>query len=181
MDKPVSSTNAEELIIGLITRHQVSLHDYIFALLRDASRSDDVLQETNLVIWRKAAEYDPAQPFLPWARSIAWYQVKAATRDRSRDRLVFSDEILMLLASDHELEEKYAPTHDELSLALCISKLTNKQKNLINARYLQGTSVSNLSKQLKRPVSSLSQALYLIRNTLKKCVDGQPVTSIPST
>lgn len=85
------AVSAEERMIGLISKHQTVLHGYIFALIQDISRTDDILQETNLILWRKAAEYDASKPFLPWARSIAWYQVKAATRNLSRDRLVFSE------------------------------------------------------------------------------------------
>jgi RNA polymerase sigma-70 factor (ECF subfamily) len=172
--QPTANT-PEEQMVGLISRHQVSLHDYIFTLLRDASLADDVLQETNLVLCRKASEYDSSLPFLPWARTIAWYQVKAAQRNASRDKLVFSDETMHLLSGDiSESVNDYTPTHDELTLALCISKLTDKQKKLVNARYLQGLSVANLSDTLKRPVSSISQALYVIRNSLKKCVGSTP-------
>jgi DNA-directed RNA polymerase specialized sigma24 family protein len=80
-----------------------------------------------------------------------------------------------LLSGDiSESVNDYTPTHDELTLALCISKLTDKQKKLVNARYLQGLSVAKLSDTLKRPVSSISQALYVIRNSLKKCVGSPP-------
>ena len=167
--KPIA-ISAEERMIGLISKHQVALHDYIFALIQDTSKSDDILQETNLILWRKADEYDTARPFLPWARTIAWHQVKAATRDASRDRLVFSETTLQLLAEETEETDNYLPTQQELSLAHCVSLLTEKQQQLVKARYLEGIDVNSMSDQLKRPASSISQALYLIRNNLKKCV-----------
>ena len=55
----------EENIIGLITKNQGALRAYIYTLLPDPALVDDILQETNLVIWRKASEYDPARPFMP--------------------------------------------------------------------------------------------------------------------
>lgn len=70
MLKQPTTHNAEERMIGLISRHQVVLHDYLFALIQDASRTNDILQETNLVLWRKADEYNASRPFLPWARTI---------------------------------------------------------------------------------------------------------------
>lgn len=170
MSNPPTATNAEERMIGLITKHQVVLHDYVFALIQDASCTDDVLQETNIVLWRKATEYDASLPFLPWARSIAWHQVKAATRDASRDRLVFSEETMQLLADESEEDNLYLPTQREISLADCISLLTDKQQQMVKNRYLEGLSVEAMASQLKRPASSISQALYMVRNNLKKCV-----------
>ena len=92
--------NAEERIVGLIARHQPEIHRYILSLMPDRMLADDVAQETNLVLWRTAAEYDPAQPFLPWALTIALYQVKAARRDAGRDRHVFDDSLVEILAAE---------------------------------------------------------------------------------
>jgi len=36
-------------------------------MVRNAADADDVLQETNLVLWRKTADFDPAREFMPWA------------------------------------------------------------------------------------------------------------------
>lgn len=164
-------------MVGLISKHQTLLHSYIFALIQDASLVDDILQETNLVLWRKAAEYDIDQPFLPWARSIAWYQVKAATRNMSRDRLLFSESTMSLLASQAEEQETYLPTQQEIALSECISSLSPKQQELVRFRYVEGLGVNTLSKQVNRPASSLSQALYTIRKVLKKCVHMKMTTA----
>ena len=164
------AVSAEERMIGLISKHQTVLHGYIFALIQDISRTDDILQETNLILWRKAAEYDACKPFLPWARSIAWYQVKAATRNLSRDRLVFSETTMQLLAEEAEEMDVYLPTQQEIALADCISILSPKQQELIKGRYLEGLGVNTLAARLRRSAASVSQALYVIRDNLKKCV-----------
>ena len=177
MSNNPTAASAEERMIGLISKNQVVLHDYIFALIQDASRADDVLQETNLVLWRKAAEFDADRPFLPWARGVAWHQVKAATRDASRDKLIFSEETMRLLSEEAEELDVYLPTQREISLAQCVSLLTDKQQKLIKGRYLDGLSVNVMAKHLKRPVSSISQALYLVRNSLKKCVQLKTASS----
>ncbi|NWK55060.1 sigma-70 family RNA polymerase sigma factor [Verrucomicrobiaceae bacterium N1E253] len=179
MPNPPIAADAEERMIGLISKHQVVLHDYIFALIQDATLADDILQETNLVLWRKASEYDLSRPFLPWARGIAWNQVRAASRDASRDRLVFSRKTMELLAQESEQSQVYLPNQREQSLAECIALLTPKQQALVKARYFDDISVHSMAEQLDRPASSISQALYLIRNKLKQCV--QIKTSAPTT
>ena len=68
--------------------------------VNDAS---DVLQETNMKLCRKCAEYDPQQPFLRWAYAFARFEVMAHRKRRQRSRLVLDDELLATVAA--ELEE----------------------------------------------------------------------------
>ena len=50
-----------------LTANQNRLYGYIFSLLGDHHRANDVLQETNMVLWRKAAEFQTDRDFIPWA------------------------------------------------------------------------------------------------------------------
>ena len=66
---------ATELLVGLLTAHQQELFRYIFALLPHEEDARDVLQETSVALCRKFDEYDPSQPFLPWAYRFAFLEV----------------------------------------------------------------------------------------------------------
>ncbi|MDF1745393.1 MAG: sigma factor, partial [Gimesia sp.] len=46
------SDNTEQFVQQL-TENQNRLYGYVYSLLGDHSRAEDVLQETNLVLWRK--------------------------------------------------------------------------------------------------------------------------------
>ena len=48
-----------------ITRVQRQLHAFILSVVWDMAEADDVLQETNLVLWQKADEFDRSRDFLP--------------------------------------------------------------------------------------------------------------------
>jgi RNA polymerase sigma-70 factor (ECF subfamily) len=162
--------SAEEKIVGLIARHQAELHRYILSLLPDRMLADDVLQETNLVLWRKAAEYDPAQSFLPWALTVAFYQVKAARRDAGRDRHVFDDSLVEILAAEHREAD---PREGDLEQALerCLRELPERQRQLILARYEPGASVRELAEVHKQTPTALSLSLLRIRKALESCVE----------
>jgi hypothetical protein len=54
-----------------ITRAQRQLHAFILSMVWNATDADDVLQQTNLVLWEKSAEFDASRPFLPWAMRFA--------------------------------------------------------------------------------------------------------------
>lgn len=161
---------AEERIVGLIARHQPEIHRYVLSLLPDRMLADDVVQETNLVLWRKAAEYDPAQPFLPWALTIALYQVKAARRDAGRDRHVFDDSLVEILAAEGREAEPQAGDLEK-ALESCLQELPEKQRQLILARYAPGSSVQELAAERSQTPTALSLSLMRIRKALESCIE----------
>ncbi|WP_193214221.1 sigma-70 family RNA polymerase sigma factor [Luteolibacter marinus] len=162
--------NAEEMIVGLIARHQPEIHRYVLSLLPDRMLADDVVQETNLVLWRKAGDYDPAQPFLPWALTVALYQVRAARRDAGRDRHVFDDSLVDLLAAEHGAADA---AHADLERALeaCLGELPERQRQLILARYAPGASVQGLAAERRQTPTATSLALFRIRKALERCIE----------
>jgi RNA polymerase sigma-70 factor, ECF subfamily len=55
----------DEQFAANMMRAQRPLHVYVYSLLGAAQGVDDVLQEINLVLWRKMGEFDPRREFLP--------------------------------------------------------------------------------------------------------------------
>ena len=69
--------NASAEFVSLLTGHQRKLYSFILSLLRNPSDADDVLQETNLVLWQKCNEFEPGTNFGAWAFRVAQFQVMA--------------------------------------------------------------------------------------------------------
>ncbi len=57
--------------VKLLTAHQRDLYTYINTLLAGDFATADVLQDTNLDLWRRLEEFDFNRPFLPWAYGFA--------------------------------------------------------------------------------------------------------------
>lgn len=171
-----SPQNKEELLVGLISGHQGALHRYILSLLPDRSLADDVLQETNLVLWRKAAEYDAERPFLPWAMSMAWHQVRAARRDQGRDRHVFDDDLVEMLSQDQASGADAVAQMDH-ALQECLEKLPRHQQELILARYQTGGAVQDLAVKHDKSATAISLMLMRIRKLLERCIEQKMAAS----
>ena len=90
--------NASETYIQQLIGLQTRLYAYILTLLADRTAADDVLQETNLVLYRKAREFAEGADFEPWAFSIARTQCLAFWKLRGRDRLVLGDDAIDRIA-----------------------------------------------------------------------------------
>src|SRR6185369_11213719 len=85
-------------VIGL----QSQLYAYILTLLADTEAADDVLQETNLVLCRKAHEFTEGTKFEAWAFRIARIQCLAFWKIHSRNWLVFDNEAINQIAARAE-------------------------------------------------------------------------------
>jgi RNA polymerase sigma-70 factor (ECF subfamily) len=76
-----------------LTDAQFALLSYIMLLTGSSADARDILQDTNLTIIKDAAHYRVGTPFLAWAKTLAYYQVLTYRKKKSRDRLVFDDEV----------------------------------------------------------------------------------------
>lgn len=170
--KPMASQpqDPQEQLVALMTRHQAALAAYIFSLLPNRAQADDVLQETNLVLWRKAADYDTALPFMPWACRIAHFQVKAALRDASRDRHVFNPELIDLLAAEEGADPEATSKLDH-ALRTCLDQLPHDKLQLILHRYQPDSSVHEMAASRNLSPGALSGQLHRIRQLLETCVE----------
>ena len=92
-----SEISGLDVFIQEIIKSQSRVRAYILAALGNHADADDVLQRTNLVLWKKAKEFRPGAEFVPWALGIARYEVLSFLRSRRRERHVFSADVAMLM------------------------------------------------------------------------------------
>lgn len=145
------------------------LYAYIRSLLPDSEAVQDVLQETNLVLWRRSEEFEPGTNFVAWACKVAYFQVLAFYRDNKRDSMVFNVELVSMLARQNE--EKLAGSQNlQRILSQCLAKLPEQSRRLIQQRYAPGASVQSIAEEQGRSVGAVSQTLYRIRQLLQECV-----------
>jgi RNA polymerase sigma-70 factor, ECF subfamily len=156
--------------IAQVTRAQRALHAFILSMVRHAADADDVLQETNIVLWRKAGEFDPAREFMPWALRVAQLQALANLKTKQRSRLIFDDELLTLIADEAIAEVSEAEAR-RMALAGCLQKLNAEQRALVAQRYEPGGSVNEMAEERGTTPKALSEMLRRIRAALQLCIE----------
>lgn len=156
--------------------HQDRLRAFIYSLMPGSPHLDDVLQNTNAVLWQKRGKFDINTNFTAWAFRIARYQtMHQLDRDKRDGRLVFSDELLETIASPESADQGPDQGHNHLLRALdsCMEKLSEHQRSLIRARYTAGQSLEKHAAAFGRSPGSLRIALHRIRDILKDCVEDR--------
>ena len=167
-------TNDEEFV-QLLTKEQSYLLNYITTLLvGDVLAAENVLQETNLVLWRKSSEFTAGTSFRAWSRKVAHWQVLAYLRDIRRDRHVFSEALVEQLSSrDNEFA-----TEPETRGALrdCIKKLQQSQSELVAWRYEDSLPICTIAERAGRSEDAIRSALLRIRRSLLNCIESKLTT-----
>ena len=84
----------------------------------------------------------------------------AFLKKQKRSRLVFDDELLLQLADDAEEESAH---FDDMRKALniCLRKLPNRHRALVEARYEDGATIDNVAKKPFGAVQAPLPRLYL--------------------
>ena len=76
-----------------VVRHQDRLREFIRCLLFNPQDVDDVWQETNVVLLKKAGDFRLGSDFWAWSSQVARYQVLSHCRRVRQQRLIFSEEL----------------------------------------------------------------------------------------
>jgi RNA polymerase sigma-70 factor (ECF subfamily) len=169
--EPLSPECREEDFLRLFAQAQRRIHAYILALVFDANTAADLLQEVNIVLWRKFDQYQSGTNFFAWAREIARLSV-LRHRQASSGRIATLDPELLEQLADRFSDATPLGDDDGRRIALdsCLKKLKDADRDLILARYLPGASVIKIAERNQRTVNSVSQSLRRIRRMLAECV-----------
>lgn len=157
--------------VSLLTEHQADLWAFIITQLPGSPDVSDVLQKTNLTLWKKQADFELGSNFRAWAMTIARFEVLAHLKKHNRGSwLVFNDELLATIAD--ESPQAITPSASRLSqLEQCLQKLRPNHRELLNHRYQSKDGLETFARKCGRSVSSLSVTLHRVRATLRKCIN----------
>jgi RNA polymerase sigma-70 factor (ECF subfamily) len=161
--------------VELMTQHQGRLYGYVLSLTGDPDVANDILQETNVVLWKQWGQFEPGSNFKAWSFRIAHFQFMAYRQKRIRDKVLFSDELLASLASEAvAVDEK----HEEQAAALekCLELLPTRSRTAIRLRYTDELNVGEMARRLGRNVNAVYQLLFRARQTLIECVQKSAST-----
>jgi len=144
-------------------------------VLRSEPEAEDVVQETFLEIWRRAAQYDNQR-----GGAIAW--VVTIARSRAIDRLRSSGTASRAIeAASGALEPPLEPLpsdeaerrRDEARVAAALETLPAEQKQAIELAYFEGLSQSEIAVRTGSPLGTVKMRVKLAMKKLAKLLKPQ--------
>jgi RNA polymerase sigma-70 factor, ECF subfamily len=167
-----ASGTSLEAYVQALTANQGRLRAYILASLGNYSDTADVLQRTNMILWKKAGEFRQDAEFLPWALTIARYEVLSFLRDSQRDRHVYSSDVANLML-DVATAEASDPNDRRLALRSCLERVPQRNRELLWQRYGEEKSIRQIAASSHRTEDAVKSLFLRIRKALERCVEAR--------
>src|SRR5262249_27424672 len=147
------------------------LYGIIVRILVRRDLADEVLQETYVKIWERAADFDPAR-----ASPITWMAAIARNRALNEVRRVRPGSIedspeALSVADPGELQlERLERTGELKRLAECLDGLEAERRQMVCLAYLEGLSRETLAARFGQPVGTVKTWLHRSLKQLKDCL-----------
>src|SRR5262245_46886104 len=126
-----------DTFVRLLGQNQRRIFLYVMSLVPNWNDAEEIIQETNLVLWREFGQFQLGTNFPAWACKVAFHQVLNWRKRKQRDRLEFSQEFLEAVAEE---AGNSADRLEERSQALggCLDQLPSGHREMLQLRYREG-------------------------------------------
>ena len=166
---PESPKQAQFLRLFLSSERE--LFRYVAALVPSAGDAQEIVQQVAVVLWEKFDQYDPQQPFTPWACRFALNKARQWIERRQRWQALLHGGLA------EELAQRREELRPELEVRLkhlegCIGKLTEDQRSLVEGYYYHRTGIEKVAESSGRTVEATYKALQRIRTALQMCIEN---------
>ena len=165
--------------VELMTEFQGRLFGYVMTLTGDPDAANDILQETNVVLWKQSRLFQPGSNFKAWAFRIAHFQFMAYRQRRLREKVLYSDELLATLAAEfNEVDELYEQR--AAALGRCLEQIHDRSRQALRLRYTEELSVAEIAMSMRRTSNAISQLLFRARQWLVGCIKRHDEVQVAS-
>jgi len=143
---------------------------FLRRMLRQQGLVDEVLDDTMLVIWRKAHTYDASSKLSTWIFAIAYRQALRALRRADHGVAAEGNEP----ASPAESEPDGALQQHQLRAQLddTLALLSGEHRAVIELTYYQGLSCREIAEVMGCPVATVKTRAFYARRKLKALLGG---------
>jgi RNA polymerase sigma-70 factor (ECF subfamily) len=157
----------------LLLRYTPLVYRVAYRVLRDSAEAQDVTQEVFIRVHRSLSSFDESRPLVPWLSRIAYHVALRRHQSKSTSRLVNGDpEILtplgLDLTSTSDPEQMVAQAETYGLLAKAFEKLCAQDRVLLELRYREGLTDTDLSDVTGMPVNTVKTRLFRARAVLRK-------------
>lgn len=165
----------EREYVALLADYQSMMRGFVISLMPGVPGADDVIQETNQVLWAKRDDFEIGTNFKAWILRIARYQVMAHLKSIRRQRWVTLEKAEIELMAD-ELESRMDPAHEDArkaALTTCIAKLPAKERDMLLRRYWKKQRLQDFCAITGLSLSNIKIKLFRLRAGLKRCIQAE--------
>src|ERR1700722_1788570 len=121
------NTEASRDVMRLALEFREEIWAFLMGLTKNAVQTEDLFQNTYLVICEKAAQFTPGSNFLAWARQIARFEFLGSVDPRRHPLLTVEADVLEA-AIDSSLEAEAPGASRREALRHCLERLQDRSR-----------------------------------------------------
>lgn len=167
-ENPDSSRHEE--FVSLYVRYEPAVFSFVLGMVQNTADAEDVVQRASMTMWRCFDQFKPGTNFRNWAFQIAKNTALNHLTKSRRDRHVFSEKLVNMLA---EQTEERAEDLDARRRALdfCLEKLPDTDHQMVAGCYAEGATIRSFAEQAGETANKIYKRLNLVRRQLGRCIE----------
>lgn len=174
----------DEFAFGeLVRRYQSRLLNFIYRMIGDRERAEDLVQEAFVRVHRHLHRFDQTRKFSTWIYTIASNLAKNELRNRSRSPLVFhessraewEDESRPLEFEDSSMrpDELYHQRHLQELVQRTVARLSEHHRTVFVLRELEGKSYEEIAEVTNTNLGTVKSRLNRARTAFAEMIAPQ--------
>lgn len=178
--------NGEKLSLEiLIAKYLDDAYRFAFDLTREQETAEDIVQESFVKFWKSLSKFDPKKEVKPWLLTI----IKNTAIDFFRKKSLIPFSSFEKSETDYNLleqikDKKPLPSEEILKKEFrqeirdLISKLSQKDQEILNLRYQKTMTFKEISSFLKSPINTIKSRHRRSLIFLKKLIEEDDAPNI---
>ncbi len=164
----------------LVDRYQTRLLNFIYRTIGDRERSEDLVQEVFIRVYRHLHRFDRSKKFSTWIYTIASNLAKNELRNRSRNPLVlfqairknWQDDDRPLQFEDHTSrpDDMYRKRHLRDLVEQSVGRLPEHHRQVFVLRELEGKSYEEIAEITSCNLGTVKSRLNRARNAFASII-----------
>ena len=171
--EPENNNDQVVVFTRLWTENQIKVYAVLLAMIQDREEARDVLQDVSVLLWEKFASFEPGTSFAAWACQVARYHaLNWRRKNNHRCGLPLSEAAFDLLAEQAAgMVDEYEPRVQ--ALRICLKEAPERYRDLLEARYLEDTSVHEIAAHRSVSVQAIYKTLNKAHAALLACIKSR--------
>jgi len=182
-DRAQSERDADLRLIALVGRgdaeafrelyrkYQTRLTRFLANLVRQPQIVEEVLDDTLMVVWERAADFKGESKLSTWIFAIAYRKAMKAVR---RYDVPIEDHDAENRASNEATpEEAFGQMRLHNLLRGAMAELSPDHRGVVELTYFQDLSYREIAEIMDCPVDTVKTRMFYARRHLKRCLEGE--------
>ena len=171
----------ERAFTVMVDRYQVRLLNFVYRIVGDRERAEDLVQEAFIRVHRHLGRFDRTKKFSTWIYTIASNLAKNELRNRARSPLV----LFTTLAPQHEDEERplefedhgaapdevFRQAHLRDAVAQSVAQLPAHHRDVFVLREIEGRSYEEIAEITHCNLGTVKSRLNRARNAFTEIIE----------